>query len=304
MDSFVPGTTLGALEIGVLLSFMLYGVSLTQTYIYYNRFPNDPPKLKALVAVVCVFEGAHAICIGHGLYTYTIIDYGQPERLAYALPKSILIGAFLTAVISTIVQGFFAFRTNIFTRKVYICLTISVMIFCRLVALSAVSFMGTSMTLLVPFENRWGWLVITGLIISVTVDVAIAAILVVSLRIQSRGVRERTTALVDKLIAWTIETALVTSVSTIVTFICFVTMRHNFIWVAVFAVCARLFSNSLLASLNSRAALRQMDQVTVTLPSLPQAIQLPCTGTNIQITKISEVVDDTGRQPGSFEEEV
>ncbi|KAJ6460986.1 hypothetical protein C8R45DRAFT_1028880 [Mycena sanguinolenta] len=299
MDNFVLGNTLGALEIGVLLSFMLYGVSLTQTYIYYNRFPDDPPKLKALVAVVCVFEGAHAICIAHGLYTYTIIDYGHPERLAYALPKSILVSAFLGVVISTVVQGFFAFRANTFTKKPYIYLMVSVIIFCRLVAISAVSFMGMSMTLLVPFENRWGWLVIVGLGISAAVDVAVAAILVVSLRIQSRGVRKRTTALVDQLIAWTIETALISSVLSIGIFICFVTMKHNLIWLAMLMVSTRVFSNSLLASLNSRAMLREMDQVTLTLPSLPQPQS--CTGANIQITKISEVVDDTGRQPGSFQ---
>jgi hypothetical protein len=52
MDS-VPLSTLaaslGALQIGVFVSHVLFGVTTTQTYIYYSRFPEDPPQLKALV---------------------------------------------------------------------------------------------------------------------------------------------------------------------------------------------------------------------------------------------------------------
>jgi hypothetical protein len=39
----------GAVEIGVLVSYVLFGVTITQTYIYYSRFPDDSRKLKALV---------------------------------------------------------------------------------------------------------------------------------------------------------------------------------------------------------------------------------------------------------------
>jgi hypothetical protein len=39
----------GASEIGVLFSYVLFGVMTTQTYIYYSRFPDDSRKLKALV---------------------------------------------------------------------------------------------------------------------------------------------------------------------------------------------------------------------------------------------------------------
>jgi hypothetical protein len=52
MDSVPPSVlaaSLGALQIGVFLSHVLFGVTTTQTYIYYSRFPEDPPQLKALV---------------------------------------------------------------------------------------------------------------------------------------------------------------------------------------------------------------------------------------------------------------
>ncbi|KAJ6460997.1 hypothetical protein C8R45DRAFT_537013 [Mycena sanguinolenta] len=284
--------TLGALEIGVLVSYMLFGVTTIQTYIYYHRCPYDSPKLKALVAFIWVCESAHAICIAHALYTYTIIGYGHPERLAYALPKTILVSSFLTAIISAMVQGFFVFRTYIITKNRYICFIILGMMFLRLLSAGALSFIGMEMTLLVQFEKRWGWLGLLALTVSATIDSIIAVILVVSLYNQSRGVHKRTTALVDKLIAWTIETAAITSVSSIITFLCFVTMTHNFIWLGVQVVSSRLFSNSLLASLNSRAMLRESDKVTLTLTSFPPATQ-PRTGVNIQVTKTSEAMGDT-----------
>ncbi|KAJ7318205.1 hypothetical protein DFH08DRAFT_820203 [Mycena albidolilacea] len=66
-----------------------------------GRFPDDSPKIKALVGFIWVCEFVHAISIGHTIYTYTISNYGYPEHLAGASPKTILVAAFLTAVIAT-----------------------------------------------------------------------------------------------------------------------------------------------------------------------------------------------------------
>ncbi|KAF7377839.1 hypothetical protein MSAN_00207400 [Mycena sanguinolenta] len=310
MDNVVPAmdNSLGALEIGFLVSYLLFGVTTTQTYIYYNRFPDDSLRLKAMVAFIWVCESGHAICIGHALYTYTIIGYGQLERLAYALPKSILVGSFLTAIISAIVQGFFVFRTYIITKNRYICFIILGMMFLRLLSAGALSFLGMEMTLLVQFEKRWGWLGLVALSVSATIDSIIAMILVVSLRNQSRDVHKRTTALVDKLIAWTIETAGITSVSSIITFLCFVTMKHNCNLSHI-----NPFSHSAEKSLQSsglgckwslrecfrtlywpgKVTLREMNKVTVTLQSLPPTIPQSYTGVNIQATKTSEAMNNT-----------
>jgi hypothetical protein len=43
----------GAFLIGVLVSYVLVGVLTAQTYVYYGRFPDDSPKLKALVCGQC-----------------------------------------------------------------------------------------------------------------------------------------------------------------------------------------------------------------------------------------------------------
>ncbi|KAJ7020865.1 hypothetical protein C8F04DRAFT_1403338 [Mycena alexandri] len=51
MSSFDPNTTLGALQIGVLISYVLFGIMTSQTYIYYRHFTDDPPRLKVLYPI-------------------------------------------------------------------------------------------------------------------------------------------------------------------------------------------------------------------------------------------------------------
>ncbi|KAF7373115.1 hypothetical protein MSAN_00519300 [Mycena sanguinolenta] len=181
--------TLGALQIGVLISYLLFGVTTTQTYIYFQRFPYDSRNLKALVAFVWVCEFGHAICLAHGLYTYTITNYGNPERLALAFPKSLLVGTVLSTVIATVVQGFFASRIYILRvpMRLYICLVISVLLFFRLLSGSTVSIIGMGVTFLAPFEKQWGWMVTVTWSISAATDFMIAAILTVSLRNRSKA---------------------------------------------------------------------------------------------------------------------
>ncbi|KAJ7803544.1 hypothetical protein B0H14DRAFT_2613244 [Mycena olivaceomarginata] len=87
-----------AYEIGVLLSCVLFGVTTTQTYIYYSRFADDSRKLKGLVALVWVCEFAHALCIGHTLYFYTISGYNQTDSQVFS-PRTLLAGFSITACI-------------------------------------------------------------------------------------------------------------------------------------------------------------------------------------------------------------
>jgi hypothetical protein len=44
-------STLGALEIGVAISYFLFGIFTLQVFIYFKNHPDDPPVLKVLVRV-------------------------------------------------------------------------------------------------------------------------------------------------------------------------------------------------------------------------------------------------------------
>ncbi|KAF7335761.1 hypothetical protein MVEN_02231800 [Mycena venus] len=256
IPTFDANITLGALQIGVLVSYVLFGIMTMQAYIYYSRFPEDNRKLKSMVAFVWVCELAQAICIGHTLYMNTIIYYGHPEDLLLPPTPSFDISIFFSGAIAACVQGFFSFRIYMLSNRVLVpCITVG-LAFLRFLA-DAVLFIGSLFdTSVADGDRKWTWLMITAWTLSAANDVAITTSLVYLLHRARGQVFSKTTVMIDKVIAWTIETGMITSIFSVVTMACFLKMKTNFIWIALFAISSRLFSNSLVASLNSRTALR------------------------------------------------
>ncbi|KAJ7152937.1 hypothetical protein C8R46DRAFT_1120808 [Mycena filopes] len=248
--------TLGAYQIGVLVSLVLFGVMSTQTYIYYSRFPKDTRGMKVMVAGVWLLEFAQAICISIALYAWTITSFGVP---LFVPPKTFDVSIFFSGVISACVQGFFSFRIFTLSRKMFIPIISWFLSFLRLVVGTAVFITAFRMTSLPKFEAQFGWLITTAASVGVANDLLITVTLVTILRKQRDEVQARTVPLVDQLIVWTMETGLMTTVTSLATLLCFLTMKGNLIWGGIFVVVSRLYSNSVLASLNSRATLRAMN---------------------------------------------
>ncbi|KAJ6469355.1 hypothetical protein C8R45DRAFT_429327 [Mycena sanguinolenta] len=295
MESMAPvfvfdaDATIGAYQIGVLVSYMLFGVTTMQTYIYFGRFPDDNAKFKALVAFVWICEVGHAVCLGHSLYTYTIKDFAQPLLLLGPAPKSFETSVLLSGAVGACVQWFFGFRIYTLCRKLYIPILIWIMGFARLLGCIAIFVAGLKMTSLAGYIAQWEWLATSIWSVSTANDLTITATVVVLLYQQRNKVQKRTALLVDKIILWTLETGFLTSVTGVISLIFFVTMKKNFIWAAFFAVTARLFSNSLLASLNSRMTLRSLHEM-----SIPSGGARYDGGNSIQMTKVTQIFSDAG----------
>ncbi|KAF7336206.1 hypothetical protein MVEN_02168400 [Mycena venus] len=259
--SFDANGTIGAYQIGVLISYMLLGVTTTQTYIYYSRFPEDPAILKALVAFVWVCEVTHAICVAHALYQFTILDFGHPERLFSRLPVSLDTAIFFSALIEQSVLGFFSFRIYTLSKKLYVPILIMFITSIRLLG-SMVTFVVTlRLPSLQSYTAHWGWLSIAQWSSGVANDVLTTVALVVLLYNQRTGLTwhvTSTVALVDKIIVWTIETGMLTSATAIFMIIfasalpraChiqlfdavafqYLMMKERMIWLGAFVVSSR-----------------------------------------------------------------
>ncbi|KAJ6454214.1 hypothetical protein C8R45DRAFT_628757 [Mycena sanguinolenta] len=258
MASFDPNPTLGAVQIGVLVSYVLFGIATTQTYIYFTRYPDDPRGVRALTAFVWACDLARTICLGVVLYTYTIKDFTHSERLDGPPPLSLCLHTFFSVLTAACVQAFFAFRIYVFTKKLHIPLLIWLMAFLPLLGGIVLFALTLTVTSLSNYVANWEWLVTTNWSLSVATDVVITTTLVVVLRRRRSRAHEKTAVVVDKLIVWTIETGLLTSVSSLLTLAFFVSMKTNYIWLTFYTISTGLFSNSLLASLNSRSSLRAM----------------------------------------------
>ncbi|KAF7289731.1 hypothetical protein MIND_01346700 [Mycena indigotica] len=259
---FDAAPTVGALLIGTLCSYVLFGITTVQAYLYYGRFQDDPWTLKGMVAFVWMFEFAHAASIGHANYFYAVINYGNPRSLLGKMPVSLALSVVLGAIITTLVQSFFAFRiwnlaANRFVRIIPLLLWITGGAY--LVGSIAATTLAIGAKNIPSFLNQYGWLLLTPWIVNLINDNVITISLVLLLLSSRSKGFQRTSALVDKLIMWTIETGLITSIFSVLTLAFYQAERTNFVWVGIQFVKARLFANSLLASLNSRQTLRALN---------------------------------------------
>ncbi|KAF8194394.1 hypothetical protein K438DRAFT_818898 [Mycena galopus ATCC 62051] len=265
--SFNLDSTLGAYEIGVLVSYVLLGVTTTQVYTYYCHFRQDSLKVKAFVAFVYLCEVAHAICLAHALYIVTISDYDLPvlERVGGAVPKSFPPSVLLSGIIGGSVQSFFAFRIYRLSKKLLVPIVSWAMSALRMVMAAILTGALLHETSMTRYEMHWQWAISAGWSVSTVNDLMITGTLVAILIGERKNTYKRTAALVDKIILYTIETGVLTSLTSIAVLTCFISMPDTYIYAALFSLSARLFSNSLLASLNSRTALRAMEQAPVPL---------------------------------------
>ncbi|KAJ7055003.1 hypothetical protein C8F01DRAFT_1160651 [Mycena amicta] len=256
-QAFDPNPTLGALLIGTLCGAILYGVTTMQAYIYFTRFPDDHWMIKSTVCFIWMAESAHVGAVSHTLYTLLVLDYGHPERLLERPPRSIIGYIFLTVSIAVCVQIFFAYRIYILSKSRIIPFITYTLSFVRFVLGTSLFAVGLSVKSVTEFGTKWQWLGITMWSLSAAEDVTITATLVYLLWRQKGGVKT-TNAFLDKIIKWSIETGLLTCSFSLITVILFHKMPDNFIWIAFSTLEARMFSNSLFASLNSRSVLREL----------------------------------------------
>ncbi|KAJ3858910.1 hypothetical protein EV359DRAFT_68620 [Lentinula novae-zelandiae] len=265
--------TIGALEIGVIISSFLLGVVTIQTYIYFRRFPKDPKTTKVLVGVIWLFELGQSICAAQTLYVVTVSRYGDLTSLIHT-PSSLNASILFSGFIAPLAQTYFAFRIWKLSKSPFIpCLCIA-LAFLRLLGSVVAAVQAFKMTTIIEYELQWKWLLTCILAVGASVDVIIALTLVFNLKNQRENAFASTIKVVDKLIAWTIQTGALTSIGGVAMLILFLAMPHNFIWLCIFMFLSRHamnMSHYILYSLNSRLVLREIQDSIVEFRSGPMA---------------------------------
>ncbi|KAJ8072614.1 hypothetical protein PM082_016173 [Marasmius tenuissimus] len=253
-------STLGALEVGGMVASLLTGIVTIQVYYYYSKFPNDHIALKTMVAFVWVAELGHSICISHTVYIMTIVSRSD-IRVLDLPPKTLSTALFFTALATPLIQSFFGWRIKELAPSrggwtiTLICWALALT---RIIVLLLAFVGGIKMTSLQQYLKDWKWSVQTSLVISAATDVLIALSLIwVLTRRRGETVSKSTIAMIDTLILWTLETGLLTCMGGLLMLVLFMVMPGNFIWLAVFTFLTKLYSNSFMAVLNGRDALRE-----------------------------------------------
>ncbi|KAK7007662.1 hypothetical protein R3P38DRAFT_3281401 [Favolaschia claudopus] len=195
------------------------------------------------------------------------------------------------ALIEQAVLGFFSFRIYTLSENLSIPLLIVSVTTIRLIA-SMVTF-GVTLNLpsLASYTAHWGWLSIMQWSLGVANDFLTTGSLVYLLHTQRAGMRKRTVAVMDKVILWSVgsKTGMLTRYNVSACHLlggltpppqCIVDIHAGLlIWLAVFVIVSRMYSNTLLANLNSRGILRSMnDPRQVSLSNIPETIETLQTG--------------------------
>ncbi|KAJ6579980.1 hypothetical protein DFH09DRAFT_1275734 [Mycena vulgaris] len=250
--------TLGSIEIGGVVSTFLFGIVTLQVYSYYRDYPRDSRALKGFVALIWFLELGHAIATWHAVFTLSVTFYGQPAHIA-APPHSLQTTLLFSAPIYALVQIFFANRVRVLSGRslvMIVCCFLTLLRFtCSMAMLVLTMIQGLAI-----LQVRYRWLMAAGLSLGATVDLVIAVSMCACLWELRHSMFQRSKLVADLIMAWSIESGLATSGISFIQLFLFLT-RDDLVWFPFFLVTARLFSNSLMVSLNDRHLLRSINQV-------------------------------------------
>ncbi|OCH88049.1 hypothetical protein OBBRIDRAFT_889376 [Obba rivulosa] len=248
---------LGGLFIAILLGSILFGVTILQTYIYYDRFWGDPWYLKLLVAVLFLLDSGQIASVVDSFWFYIIPNFGNVAALSGAQPGlSVEIG--LTVSIGLLVQSFFAVRVwHMSDRQRIIPMTIAALTLAQF----ALGIYYTAASRIVhdetAIEQRIESASLGSLSCSMAADFIITLSLVYYLH-KGRSGFKRTDRLINVLIIYTVNTGLLTSLTAALTITFNQVIPTRFWDVVPYFLLSKFYVNSMLATLNARSKLHSI----------------------------------------------
>ncbi|KZW02208.1 hypothetical protein EXIGLDRAFT_829420 [Exidia glandulosa HHB12029] len=249
----------GALEGGSAVAMFFQGIATLQAWNYYRSFPKDPLFVKTLVAVVYVLDLFHSILFIQVTYHYTInglvgvITKGDVLGLS-KIPWTLEASLIVVAAILITVEAYFCFRILRITGSLALalgCFGLSTVRFGINIALTITSTRDGTSFVVNTFDFKWQ--TITELAVGTTTDICVASCICIGLLRCRTGFRH-TDHIVVRLVMYTLGNGIAASIMSVGALIAYVTKPTQYVWIAFFGVISKIFSNSLLASLNQRGA--------------------------------------------------
>ncbi|KAF5348203.1 hypothetical protein D9758_014648 [Tetrapyrgos nigripes] len=266
--------TLGPLVVCFTISTLLYGVATVQTYWYFKQFSGEHKLLNAAIMFIWLNELAHQVCISCTIYQLTVANFGNPKFLEI-IPLPLILSVFFLALGAGTAQSILIYRLWKINKKLVITAVIVALAILRLIATFVAGIKLSFTPNLQQFIGKNRWLLIMLWVTVAVLDTSVTTCVIHSLIKRRQNAIKRTTELVDKIIFWTVETSLITSTVAITTVIVFAAAPDTAIWLGLFLILPRLYSNSILASLNQRGVLREQSKNGVINLSYPNSNSAP-----------------------------
>ncbi|KAJ7131449.1 hypothetical protein C8R44DRAFT_612892 [Mycena epipterygia] len=246
----------GVYLLGIVFNTFLYGLVLGQFLTYFNTKSKDPLWIQAVVWSLLFIDTIHsAVCI-YAAWQIGVDDFGNFASLAtvsWAIPFT----AVATSVAAMITQLFLAHRLLLLTKNKVLVGIIGVtsifgLVFgCIAGTLSGIIKEIAKFDSIVPFVALWLSLQsASDFLITISLTIALA---------RSRTGFSRMDTIITRLIRGTIETGTFASAFALADLFFFVFFRTTNIWAMFAFPIGRIYTNTLLHTLNARAGLRNMN---------------------------------------------
>ncbi|KAN0127838.1 hypothetical protein V8E53_014343 [Lactarius tabidus] len=232
--------TYGCTFIGLVISILLFGITVCQTWIYFWQYSQrDPKPLRFFVLVLLLLDTFHTILCIYSVYWYLILNFGNVENLEYNVwTMNVTINSF----VDYLVQLFYARRLYIVSKSIIIP-TIIVLLGTNCLAFGFVFTARSSALRVFSRYNSLIGITCIGLGSSVVADILIAFSMCWYLYHKRTGFA-RTDSMIMTLMSYSINSGLLTC-------------TNSMIWEIFFWPMGKIYANSLLAMLNSRDHLRE-----------------------------------------------
>lgn len=235
--------------IGIFINTALFGITVLQTWNYYISYKRDPIWIKYFVALLMLEDALNTIISIMWIYDVLILNFGNLPALRYA-NWMIESDPGLGSIIAFTCQSFFIWRVYALTQNRIMTSLVS---FTAIVGLTGGLLCAimtgkhpdmTNLQVMLPYQYLW-------FIPAVVTDILITITMVFFIRKKRTGF-SRTEDILNRILRFSIQSCLLTTIIVLATLIAFVTAPSIPIHLCLSLILPKLYSNSVLSSLNSR----------------------------------------------------
>ncbi|KIY61913.1 hypothetical protein CYLTODRAFT_447483 [Cylindrobasidium torrendii FP15055 ss-10] len=248
-------STLGALFVSCCVGNALYGAGCIQAWYYYQKHSRgDYLAIKLLVAFVLICDTVQQALICEAVYTYAVTLHDDPLAMT-KMVNTVMIELFFGGALAFVIQQFYCWRIWQLSRNVVVSGFVSLISLASLALIYAYTGLTVSYDSLGELIQQRTFANVLNAFNAVT-DILITVAMIYylqSAKTAFRGTRD----MLNRLTIFTFNTGIPTSLFAILDLITLNTMPDTFIYMSFYLVMDRLYTNSILVTLNSRSSIRR-----------------------------------------------
>ncbi|OSD01716.1 hypothetical protein PYCCODRAFT_1501688 [Trametes coccinea BRFM310] len=245
----------------------LYGITTLQSFIYFQKYQNDTPSLKLMVAAIWILETAHTAFCMQVVYSYLVSNFGEFEYFLN-INWGVGVTVITEVVISTLVQAFYVRRVWISQSAIlspplsnkakFLTAFIAAITVCRIGFGIGSTILSYQFGDWVSFRAHKSSLatVSGGLGAAALVDVLVALTLSFYLTRGRSSWQKASNSKINLIMLYAVNSGAITASASVLSVILYATQTDSLVFLGLVEIQGKLYANSFLGSLNARSHIR------------------------------------------------